>query len=54
MVAPKDLSKQFDKDDYYTHPELYYPVFYEKIAWVFYFHNFSIHSLMSKGFEHFN
>lgn len=32
MVAPKDPAKHFDKDDYYAHPELYYPVFHEKIA----------------------
>lgn len=32
MVAPKDPSKHFDKDDYYAHPEHYYPVFHEKIA----------------------
>lgn len=32
MVTPKDPSKHFDKDDYYAHPELYYPVFHEKIA----------------------
>lgn len=32
MVAPKDSSKNFDQEDYYAHPENYYPVFHEKIA----------------------
>ncbi|KAH9306499.1 hypothetical protein KI387_010903, partial [Taxus chinensis] len=32
MVAPKDSSNNFDKDDYYAHPEHYYPVFHERIA----------------------
>ncbi|KAJ0981012.1 hypothetical protein J5N97_009267 [Dioscorea zingiberensis] len=32
MVAPKDPTKMFDKDDYYAHPEHYDPVFHEKIA----------------------
>jgi len=29
MDAPKDPSKHFDKDDYYAHPEHYYPVFHK-------------------------
>ncbi|XP_020090480.1 alpha-aminoadipic semialdehyde synthase isoform X2 [Ananas comosus] len=32
MVAPKDSTRNFDKADYYAHPEHYYPIFHEKIA----------------------
>ncbi|KAG6488659.1 hypothetical protein ZIOFF_049908 [Zingiber officinale] len=32
MVAPKDSTKIFNKEDYYAHPDHYYPVFHEKIA----------------------
>ncbi|KAL6010490.1 hypothetical protein ACLOJK_000923 [Asimina triloba] len=32
MVSSKDPSKNFDKVDYYTHPEHYKPVFHERIA----------------------
>lgn len=32
MVAPKDSGRNFDKEDYYEHPEHYIPVFHEKIA----------------------
>lgn len=32
MVTPKDLTKVFDKADYYAHPQHYYPVFHERIA----------------------
>ncbi|GAV73991.1 AlaDh_PNT_C domain-containing protein/Saccharop_dh domain-containing protein/Saccharop_dh_N domain-containing protein/AlaDh_PNT_N domain-containing protein [Cephalotus follicularis] len=32
MVKPKDPGKEFDKADYYAHPEHYKPIFHEKIA----------------------
>ncbi|KAJ4950699.1 hypothetical protein NE237_027531 [Protea cynaroides] len=32
IVEPKDPTKQFDKADYYAHPEHYNPVFHERIA----------------------
>jgi len=32
MVTPKDPTQTFDKDDYYSHPERYTPVFHDKIA----------------------
>ncbi|RVW28651.1 Alpha-aminoadipic semialdehyde synthase [Vitis vinifera] len=32
MVQHKDPTKEFDKADYYAHPENYSPIFHEKIA----------------------
>ncbi|KAJ7522374.1 hypothetical protein O6H91_18G008500 [Diphasiastrum complanatum] len=32
MVAPNDSKKNFDKADYYSHPEQYHSVFHENIA----------------------
>ncbi|XP_044471189.1 alpha-aminoadipic semialdehyde synthase-like [Mangifera indica] len=32
MVEHKDITKAFDKDDYYAHPENYNPIFHERIA----------------------
>ncbi|GKV03738.1 hypothetical protein SLEP1_g15988 [Rubroshorea leprosula] len=32
MVEHKDPTKPFDKEDYYSHPEHYNPIFHEKIA----------------------
>ncbi|KAL3698775.1 hypothetical protein R1sor_012851 [Riccia sorocarpa] len=32
MVVPNDPSKNFDKAEYYSHPELYHSVFHETIA----------------------
>lgn len=32
MVSHKDPTRQFDKGDYYAHPEHYTPVFHERIA----------------------
>ncbi|XP_020269569.1 alpha-aminoadipic semialdehyde synthase [Asparagus officinalis] len=32
MVIPKDSGRNFDKEDYYEHPEHYIPVFHDKVA----------------------
>ena len=35
MVAPKDPKAKFDKNHYSANPQLYKPVFHEKIApWI--------------------
>ncbi|XP_057538815.1 alpha-aminoadipic semialdehyde synthase isoform X2 [Amaranthus tricolor] len=32
MVEPKDSNRTFNKEDYYSHPEHYSPIFHERIA----------------------